>query len=74
MKFETFKLEIVTSTSDAAVDLIKSKKKSGLVYTDTQTHGRGTHGKNGFQIKEICLHQSFFHLKKTFLHSQSSQL
>ena len=26
MKFETFKLEMVTSTSDAAVNLIKRKK------------------------------------------------
>ena len=46
MKFEIFKFESVTSTNDVAIDLIKGeKKKSGCVYADIQTKGRGTHGR-----------------------------
>ena len=66
MKFETFKLEMVTSTSDAAVNLIKRKKKSGLVYADTQTHGRGTHGKKWISDKGNLFASIFFPLKKNF--------
>ena len=74
MKFETFKLEMVTSTSDAAVNLIKRKKKSGLVYADTQTHGRGTHGKKWISDKGNLFASIFFPLKKNFPHFQSFQL
>ena len=66
MKFEIFKLEMATSRSDAAVDLIKSKKKSGLVYADTQTHGRGTHGKKWISDKGNLFASIFFPLKKNF--------
>ena len=46
MKFEIFKFDSVTSTNDVAIDLIKGeKKRSGCVYADIQTKGRGTHGR-----------------------------
>ena len=61
MKFEVFKLKNVTSTNDIAISLIKEKqKKSGCVYADTQTKGRGTHGKKWISYKEN-LFISFFH-------------
>ena len=47
MKFEIFNFTSVSSTNDVAISLIeKEKKNSGCVYAETQTKGRGTHGKN----------------------------
>ena len=52
MKFEIFKFDSVTSTNDVAINLIKGeKKKSGCVYADIQTKGRGTHGRQWIYAK-----------------------
>jgi len=46
MRFEIFKFNSVTSTNEKAVNLVKDKKKEcGCIYADTQTKGKGTHGK-----------------------------
>ena len=67
MRFEKFRLEKVTSTNDAAIDLIKKKNKSsGLVYADLQTHGRGTHGRKWVSDKGNLFTSLFFPLKKEF--------
>ena len=40
MRFEIFKFESVTSTNDAAINLIKEKQKEiGCVYAKNQTKG-----------------------------------
>ena len=65
MKFEIFKFEEVTSTNDVAINLIKNKKKEiGCVYADTQTKGRGTHGKNWFSEKGNLFATIFFPLNE----------
>jgi len=52
MKFEIFKFENVTSTNDIAINLIKKEQKeTGCVYAETQTKGRGTHGKEWISDK-----------------------
>ena len=67
MKFEIFKFEIVTSTNDVAVDLIKDEKKEyGCVYADTQTKGRGTKGKEWVSEMGNLFGSIFFPLKKNY--------
>jgi len=67
MKFEIFKFENVTSTNDIAIDLIqKGKKEIGCVYADTQTKGRGTHGKEWISNKGNLFGSIFFPLKNNY--------
>ena len=67
MKFEIFKFKKVTSTNDMAIDLIKKKKrKSGCVYADEQTKGRGTYGKKWISCKGNLFGSIFFQLKKSY--------
>ena len=67
MKFETFKFEVVTSTNDVAMDLIKDKKKNyGCVYADTQTKGRGNQGKEWVSEMGNLFGSIFFPLKKNY--------
>ena len=67
MKFEVFKLKNVTSTNDIAISLIKEKqKKSGCVYADTQTKGRGTHGKKWISDKGNFFGSIFFPLENNY--------
>ena len=52
MKFEKLKFGKVTSTNDIAIKLIKkNKKKSGYIFADEQTKGRGTQGKKWISNK-----------------------
>ena len=67
MKFEIFKFDSVTSTNDVAIDLIKEeKKKSGCVYADIQTKGRGTHGRKWIYAKGNLFASIFFPLKNNY--------
>ena len=67
MKFEIFKFENVTSTNDVAINLIKEKQKEiGCVYTDTQTKGRGTHGREWISDKGNLFGSIFFPLEDNY--------
>ena len=67
MKFEIFKFESVTSTNDIAINLIKEQQKeTGWVYADTQTKGRGTHGKEWVSNKGNLFGSIFFPLKNNY--------
>ena len=67
MKFEIFKFENVTSTNDIAINLIKKKQKeTGCVYAETQTKGRGTHGKEWISDKGNLFGSIFFPLKNNY--------
>jgi len=67
MKLETFKLERVTSTNDAVIDLIKkNNKSSGLVYANVQTLGRGTRGRKWISDEGNLFASLFFPLENKF--------
>ena len=67
MKFEIFKFENVTSTNDIAINLIKKEQKeTGCVYAETQTKGRGTHGKKWISDKGNLFGSIFFPLKNNY--------
>ena len=67
MKFEIFKFENVTSTNDIAINLIKKEQKeTGCVYAETQTKGRGTHGKEWISDKGNLFGSIFFPLKNNY--------
>ena len=67
MNFEIFKFKSVSSTNDIAMDLIKKKrKKVGYVYAETQTKGRGTHGKKWISLKGNLFGSIFFPLKNNY--------
>ncbi len=67
MKFEIFKFESVTSTNDAAINLIKEEKKEiGCIYADTQTKGRGTRGKEWISTQGNLFGSIFFLLKENY--------
>ena len=67
MKFEIFKFEKVTSTNDIAINLIKKEQKeTGCVYAETQTKGRGTHGKEWISDKGNLFGSIFFPLKNNY--------
>ena len=67
MKFEIFKLKSVTSTNDAAINLIKEEKKEvGCVYADKQIKGRGSHGREWFSDEGNLFGSIFFPLKNNY--------
>ena len=67
MKFEIFKFENVTSTNDIAINLIKKEQKeTGCVCAETQTKGRGTHGKKWISDKGNLFGSIFFPLKNNY--------
>jgi len=67
MKFEIFKFESVTSTNDMAINLIKEeRRKFGCVYADTQTKGRGAHGRKWISDKGNFFASIFFPLKNNY--------
>ena len=67
MKFKIFKFSSVTSTNDEAIRLIeKEKKETGCVYAESQTKGRGTHGKKWVSNKGNLFISIFFHLKANY--------
>ena len=67
MKFEVFKFIEVTSTNDMAIDLIKEKKREfGFVYSETQTRGKGTHGKKWISEKGNLFATIFFNLRNNY--------
>ena len=67
MKFEIFKYESVTSTNDVAIDLInKGKVEYGCICANSQTKGRGTHGKEWISKKGNFFGTVFFPLKKIY--------
>jgi len=67
MRFEIFRFPSVSSTNDVAISLIKKEKKNlGCVYAETQTKGRGTHGKKWISNKGNLFISIFFHLKENY--------
>ena len=67
MRFEIFRFPSVSSTNDVAISLIKKEKKNlGCVYAETQTKGRGTHGKDWISNKGNLFISVFFHLKENY--------
>ena len=67
MKFEKLKFGKVTSTNDIAIILIKkNKKKSGYIFADEQTKGRGTQGKKWISNKGNLFSSIFFPLNKNY--------
>ena len=67
MKFEIFKFESVISTNEVAINLIKEKQKEiGCVYADTQTKGRGTHGRTWVSDKGNLFGSIFFPLEDNY--------
>ena len=67
MKFEIFKLKSVTSTNDAAINLIKEEKKEvGCVYADKQIKGRGSQGKEWISDEGNLFGSIFFPLKNNY--------
>ena len=64
MKFKIFKYKSVTSTNDAALNLIKKeKKKRGCIYAEIQTKGRGTYGRKWISKKGNFFGSLFFPLE-----------
>ena len=67
MQFEIFKFEKVSSTNDVAINLIKVKKKqTGCIYSDLQTKGRGTKGKEWVSQMGNLFGSIFFPLVKDY--------
>ena len=67
MKFEIFKFDKVTSTNDVAMDMIKKNKKEfGCVYSNFQTNGKGTYGKQWISEKGNFFGSIFFPLKNNY--------
>jgi len=67
MKFRIYKFVSVTSTNDVAINLIqREEKKIGCVYAETQTHGRGTHGKKWISEKGNLFVSIFFPLENNY--------
>ena len=67
MKFKIFKFKSVTSTNDVALNLIQQEKKeTGYVYADTQTKGKGTHGRKWISNKGNLFGTLFFPLKNNY--------
>ena len=49
MKIKLINLKSAKSTNDEAIKLIKKNKEiPSIIFTENQTKGRGTMGKNGF--------------------------
>ena len=67
MKFKIFKFKSVTSTNDVALNLIQEEKKEiGCVYADTQTKGRGTHGRKWISEEGNLFGTLFFPLRNNY--------
>ena len=67
MKFKIFMYDNVTSTNDVAINLIRvEKKENGCVFANTQTKGRGTHGRKWVSDKGNLFGSIFFHLKNNY--------
>ena len=67
MKFEIFKFKSVTSTNDAAINLIKEEKKEvGCVYADKQIKGRGSYGREWISDEGNLFGSIFFPLKNNY--------
>ena len=67
MKMQIYEFKKVTSTNDMAISLIKKQnKKTGCVYAEVQTNGRGTYGKKWISYKGNLFTSIFFPIKKNF--------
>ena len=64
MKFKKFKFKKVKSTNNTAIRIIKnSNYKCGMVISDTQTMGRGQHGKKWISHKGNLFVSFFYELE-----------
>ena len=65
MKLKLLKFNSVKSTNDIAIRLIKKKvKKPSLIFSENQTKGRGTMGKNGSKKRVTYFYLFFLKLNK----------
>ena len=65
MKFKIFKYDVVSSTNDVAIDLIKKKKyEKGFVYALSQKKGRGRQGKKWISLKGNIFLSIFYKINK----------
>ena len=51
MKLKTYSYKKVISTNKTAINKIKSGINKGIVVSDQQTNGRGSHGKKWISYK-----------------------
>ena len=69
MKLRLIKFSNVKSTNDEAIKKIKSKKVgAGIVYSYSQTKGRGTMGKKWISFNGNLFVTIFFELKNPINH------
>ena len=67
MKFKIFKYNIVSSTNDIAIELIRKKKyENGFVYALMQKKGRGRYGNKWISKRGNFFGTIFFHIKKNY--------
>ena len=67
MKFKIFKYNIVNSTNEKAIELIKKKKyENGFVYALSQKKGKGRYGRKWISKKGNFFGSIFFHIKKNY--------
>ena len=64
MKLRLIKFSNVKSTNDEAIKKIRSKVHAGIVYSYSQTKGRGTMGKKWISFSGNFFITIFFELKK----------
>ena len=67
MKFKIFKYNIVNSTNDIAIELIRKKKyENGFVHALMQKRGRGRYGNKWISKRGNFFGTIFFHIKKNY--------
>jgi len=65
MRLSYIKFNSVKSTNDEAINAIKKKNfKQGIIFSNTQTKGRGTMGKKWISLRGNFFASIFFELKK----------
>ena len=67
MKLKTYSYKKVISTNKTAINKIKSGINKGIIVSDQQTNGRGSHGKKVDFLQRKFIHNFFFNIneKKT---------
>ncbi len=64
MIFKKFHFKKITSTNDKAIKLIRAGNKNGFITSDSQTKGRGRHGKKWISKKGNLFVSIFFEITK----------
>ena len=64
MKLKTYSYKKVISTNKTAINKIKSGINKGIIVSDQQTNGRGSHGKKWISYKGNLFVSLFFKIDK----------